>query len=82
MHYLWLLLPLPLVPLLVDVLQAVGVTVGDAVAYAVDIVKDRVPISVVSTDQSYNPTFFEIVWPRQYHAGFARMSQELQCEWT
>ena len=45
---------------LIDVLQSVGVSVGDAVSYAVTVVKDRVPISVVSTEHSYNPTFFEV----------------------
>ena len=45
---------------LVDVLQSVGVPVGDAVSYAVTVVKDRVPISVVSTEHSYNATFFEV----------------------
>lgn len=45
---------------LVDVLQTLGVSVGDATAYALNVVKDRIPISAIHNGASYNPTFFEI----------------------
>ena len=45
---------------MVNILQTLGVSTGDAVAYAVKAAKDRVPISAVSTGKSYNPTFFEV----------------------
>ena len=45
---------------MVDILQTLGVSVGDAVAYAVKATKDKVPVYGVVTGQSYNPTFIEV----------------------
>lgn len=45
---------------LVDVLQTLGVSVGDATAYAVNVVKDRIPISPIHNGAGYSPTFLEI----------------------
>ena len=44
---------------LVDVLQTLGVTAVDAVAYSVSVVKDR-PLLKTQVGTSYNPTFFEM----------------------
>ena len=45
---------------MIDVLQTVGVSVGDATAYATMVIKDRAPISAVQAGQQYDPTFFEL----------------------
>ena len=43
---------------LANVLQTNGIAVGDAVAYAVNVVKNRSP-SLVALGEAYRPTFFE-----------------------
>ena len=45
---------------MIDVLQTVGVSVGDATAYATMVIKDRAPISAVQAGQQYDPTFFDL----------------------
>ena len=44
---------------ILDVLQTLGVSVGDATAYAVQALKDR-PVQTTSLDSVCNPTFFEL----------------------
>ena len=44
---------------IMDVLQTLGVTAGDASAYAVKALKDN-PIKATSFGPKYNPTFFEL----------------------
>ena len=61
------------------ILQTLGVSIGDAVAYAVKATKDRVPISAANTGPELQTHFLRSLWAWYNSSGFPWMPPRSEC---